>query len=35
MRIINWKEAWLLLSEFEEGLRQKLVFVLTQGNAFS
>ena len=29
------RNEWLLLSAFQQGLRQKLVFVLTQENAFS
>ena len=28
------RNEWLLLSAFQQGLRQKLVFVLTQENAF-
>ena len=29
------RNEWLLLSAFQQGLQQKLVFVLTQENAFS
>ena len=29
------RNEWLLLSAFQQGLRQKLVFVLIQENAFS
>ena len=28
------RNGWLLLSAFQQGLQQKLVFVLTQQNAF-
>ena len=29
------RNEWLLLSAFQQGLRKKLVFFLTQENAFS
>ena len=29
------RNEWLLLLAFQQGLRQKLVFILTQENAFS
>ena len=29
------RNEWLLLSAFQQGLRQKLVFVLTRENVFS
>ena len=29
------RNEWLLLSAFQQGLQQKLVFVLTQENTFS
>ena len=32
---IRKRNEWLLLSAFQQGLQQKLVFVLTQENAFS